>query len=127
MQVFKKNPKGIQTTREEALKCIPVKNIQISESRLESGEIIIRYPTTMRPWIAGLVKRLGGPPVKTQIKKLQLDELGTAVWNLIDDNRSVRQIIQVFAESHRLQMREAEVAVTQFMHELGKRGLIGLR
>jgi hypothetical protein len=127
MKVFKKKSKGIQVSREDALKCIPVKNIQITENRLESGEIIIRYPITMRPWIAGLVKRFGHPQDKTQTKKLQLDELGVAVWKLIDGYRPVRQIIQAFAESHRLQMREAEVAVTEFLRELGKRGLIGLQ
>jgi hypothetical protein len=127
MKVFKKISKGIQVSREDALKCIPVKNIQITESRLESGEIIIRYPITMRPWIAGLVKRFGHPQDKNQTKKLQLDELGVAVWNLIDGSRPVRQIIQAFAESHRLQMREAEVAVTEFLRELGKRGLIGMQ
>jgi hypothetical protein len=127
MKVFKKISKGIQVSREDALKCIPVKNIQITESRLESGEIIIRYPITMRPWIAGLVKRFGHPQDKNQTKKLQLDELGVAVWNLIDGSRPVRQIIQAVAESHRLQLRAAEVAVTEFLRELGKRGLIGMQ
>jgi hypothetical protein len=36
-------------------------------------------------------------------------------------------MIQTFAETHRLENREAEVSVTQFIRELGKRGLLGLR
>lgn len=60
-------------------------------------------------------------------KKLQLDALGTEVWDLIDGRRSVRKIIQRFAETHRLHPREAEVSVTRFLRELGKRGLIGLQ
>jgi hypothetical protein len=127
MKVFRKKRNGIQVDRTAAFKFTPVKNSQITEERLESGEIIIRYPITMRPWIASLVKRFGGTPDRIQTKPLQLDKLGTEVWELIDGNRSVRRIIGVFAETHRLQIREAEVAVSQFIRQLGQLGLIGMR
>jgi hypothetical protein len=127
MTVFKKKAGGTLQARSEALKRIPVKNLRVEEGRSESGEIIIRYPVSMRPWIAGVIKRLGGSPDGVRNKKLQLDVLGTEVWNLIDGRRSVRRIIEVFAETHRLQSREAEAAVTQFIRQLGQRGLIGLR
>ena len=128
MKVFdKRASEKYQVSREQALKSIPVKNIQISEELSEGGEVIIHYLTTMRPWISKLVNRLGGAEVQPQTKKLQLDQLGTEVWKLIDGNRSVRLIIRAFAESNQLQTREAEVAVTQFIRDLGKRGLIGLR
>ena len=127
MRVFKKKPKGPSISRAEALDRIPVKNRQISENRLETGEIVIGYPVTMRPFFAGLAKRFGGQEVQTQMNKLQLDELGTSVWNLMDGNRSVRQLVKMFAETHQLENREAEVSVTQFVRELGRRGLIGMR
>ena len=127
MRVFKKKPKGPSISRSEALDRIPVKNPQISENRLETGEIVINYPVTMRPLFAGLVKRFGGPEVQTQMKKLQLDELGTSVWKLMDGKRSVRQLVEMFGETHQLEPREAEVSVTQFIRELGRRGLIGMR
>ena len=109
MRLFKKKIKGPTISRAEALNRIPVKNIQITEERLETGEILIGYPVTIRPLFASLV-----------------DMLGSSVWNLLDGERSVRQLIQIFAETHQLQPREAEVAVTQFIRELGRRGLIGL-
>ena len=127
MRVFKKKLKGPSISRAEALNRIPVKNSQISEKRLEGGEIVIHYPITVRPLFAGLIKRFGGPEVETQTKKLQLDELGTAVWDLVDGKRSVRQLVKTFAGMHRLEPREAEVSVTQFMRELGRRGLIAMR
>jgi hypothetical protein len=127
MRVFKKKPKGPSISRAEALNRIPVKNSQISEKRLETGEIVIHYPITVRPLFAGLIKRFGGPEVQTQTKKLQLDELGTAVWDLVDGKRSVRQLVNTFAGMHRLEPREAEVSVTQFVRELGRRGLIAMR
>jgi hypothetical protein len=128
MKVFNKQASDkYQVSRVQALNSIPVKNIQVSEESPESGQVIIHYLTTMRPWISKVIRRLGGAEAQPQTKKLQLDQLGTEVWKLIDGNRSVRLIIRAFAESNQLQIREAEVAVTQFIRELGKRGLIGLR
>ena len=126
MRVFKKKPKGPTISRSEALNRIPSKNIQITEQRLETGEVLISYPVTIRPFFASLVRRFGGSEEQVQTKKLQLDSLGSSVWDLLDGKRSVRQLINMFAETHQLQPREAEVAVTQFIRELGRRGLIGL-
>ena len=127
MRVFKNRSTKPAISRAEALERIPVKNIQITETRLENGEVVIRYPVSMRPFFAGLVKRFGGPEVQIQMKKLQLDELGTSVWDMINGKLSVRQLVERFAKTHRLEAREAEVSVTQFIRELGRRGLIGLR
>ena len=84
MKLFKKESKGPSISRAEALDRIPDRNVQISEECLDSGEIVIHYPVTMRPLFAGLVKRFGGPGVQIRTKKLQLDALGTSVWALID-------------------------------------------
>ena len=127
MRLFKTKPKRPTISRAEALDRIPVKNRQISENRLDSGEVVISYPVTMRSLFAGLARRFGQAEVQTRIKKLQLDELGTSVWNLMDGERSVRQLIKMFAGTHQLEPREAEVSVTQFIRELGRRGLIGMR
>lgn len=127
MKVFKKKRKDVQVGRAAAFKFVPVKNIQITEERLEGGEVLIHYPVTMRPWIAALVKRFSGSQGELRTKPLQLDQLGTEVWELIDGKRSVRRIVEMFAENHQLQIREAEVAVSQFIRILGQRGLIGLR
>jgi hypothetical protein len=44
----------------------------------------------------------------------------------MDGERSVRRIVQIFAETHRLENKEAEVSVTSFIKQLGQRGLLGL-
>jgi hypothetical protein len=127
MNVFKKKNKNPGITRTEALECKPVKNNMIKETRLETGEVLLDYPVVMRPWIENLMRRLGGSLAGQKTKKLQLDKLGTAVWELIDGNQSVQQVIQRFAQKYQLHSREAEVAVTRFLRDLGKRGLIGLQ
>ncbi len=131
MRRFKNKKRQKETlSREEALKCTPVKNIQVKVKRRQNGEVLLSYPVTMRPWMASVARWTGRrPPVKPdepRTKKLQLDTLGTVVWDLIDGKRSVKHMISRFAKDHQLQRREAEVSVTTFLRELGKRGLIGL-
>jgi len=128
MKVFKKKPVANRMTRLKALAFKPVKSQQVSETRLETGEVVIEYPLAVRPLIAAVARRLGKSQQDlVQTKKLQLDALGTSVWDLVDGKHSVRRMINIFAETHRLERREAEVSVTQFIRELGKRGLLGLR
>ena len=114
-------------SRAEALQCVPVRNSQVGEERQEGGEVILAYPVTVRPWFAGLARRLGGDVDGTRLKKLQLDALGTDVWMLLDGKRSVQSIVSEFARKHQLHPKEAEVSVTQFLRQLGKHGIIGLR
>jgi hypothetical protein len=127
MKVFKKTPPQTQLSRVAALNCRPKKSLHITESRLETGDVLLEYPLTVRPWLAAVAKRLGKSDNVVQIKKLQLDAMGTAVWDLVDGHRSVRRIVQEFAETHRLDNKEAEVSVTSFIRELGQRGLLGLQ
>jgi len=127
MKVFRKSARDPQVSRAAALKCRPAKSLHITESRSETGEVLLEYPLTVRPWLAAVTKRLGGPREIVQTKKLQLDSMGTAVWDLVDGNRSVRRIVQIFAETHRLDNKEAEISVTSFIRELGQRGVLGLR
>jgi hypothetical protein len=74
-----------------------------------------------------LGKWLRAGTAQTRSGKLQLDILGSAVWDLLDGKRSLQRVATVFAVEHQLEPEEAEVAVTQFIRELGRRGLIGLR
>lgn len=127
MRAFRRKGRGVQITREEALKSTPVKNAQVKAERLETGEVLLTYPVTIRPWMAGLIRRFGGGANTVKLKKLHLDQLGTAVWDLMDGKRSVRRVIRGFAGKYQLHIKEAEVAVTRFLRELGRRGLIGFQ
>ena len=113
-------------SRDDALGCTPVKNRHVRESHLESGEVVVYYPVAQHPWVARLVRFLGKEAASPRDGKLQLDALGTAVWDMIDGERSLRRIVAAFAAAHQLEAREAEIAVTQFVRELGRRGLVGL-
>ncbi|UCH21612.1 MAG: PqqD family protein [Deltaproteobacteria bacterium] len=116
-----------QISRIEALKCTPIKNVHVKETRLENGAVLLTYPVAMRPWITGLIRRFGGHSERTFTRKLQLDDLGTHVWDLIDGINTVQKVIQRFAEKYQFHLKEAEVSVTRFLRELGRRGIIGLQ
>ena len=116
-----------QLTKNQALTLTPVKNIESAEETLDSGVIVIQYPVSMRPWMAKWIQRFKGSSPQLGSRKLQLDNLGTEVWKMIDGKQTVRDIVDTFAENHQLESREAEMAVTQFLRDLGKRGLIGLQ
>ncbi len=117
---------GPALTRGEALDCVPLKNPRVRERPSESGDLQLTYPVTLKPWFTRLARRLGGGGVTEQFKKLQLDAMGSVVWELLDGQATVRKIVARFADRYQLHRREAEVAVTQFLRELGKRGLIAL-
>jgi hypothetical protein len=113
-------------TRKDALNGKPVKNVKVGEERNDNGDVLLSYPMVFRPWFARLARRIGMGDSSAQEKKLQLDELGTAVWDMIDGKRSVQQLIKIFASKYQLHPREAEVSITLFLRDLGKRGIIGL-
>ena len=96
----------------------------ISESYPARAKGVIRKTTSAG---AKLASRFGQNKDQNFEKKIQLDELGTIVWDMIDGNRSVQQIIEEFSEKYRVHLKEAEVAVTSFIKTLGKRELIGLK
>jgi len=127
MKWFKSKKRPPTLSREEALKRVPIKSALVRESRLASGAVLLTYPQQLRPFMAALSRRIGGAADVNPERKLELDDLGTQVWDLIDNRRPVRRLVQLFAERHQLQAREAEVAVTRFLRELGRRGIIGLR
>jgi len=105
----------------------PVRNRAVREERTEQGFARLIYLSAYKPWFAGLARRVGAWDGKPLERKLELDELGTFCWELIDGERSVREMAGLLAERYGLPGREAELAVAGFLRELGRRGVIGVR
>ncbi|MBL0714028.1 MAG: PqqD family protein [Desulfosarcina sp.] len=114
-------------TRDAALGCVPVKNSAVKEFRLENGTVRLRYPLHFKPWLAELRRRFGPPQTEAPEKQLELDELGTLTWDLMDGTLEFAEVVRRFSQKTRVHPKEAEAAVAQFIRELGKRGLIGLK
>jgi hypothetical protein len=124
-------PETGHAVRAAALACAPVINDEVAVEQLESGDLLLTYPVVLRPWLERLFRRLGRGQRHRQRqllrRKVQLDALGTQVWELIDGRRSVGEIVTAFGEAHKLPHREAELSVTTFLRMLGKRGLVAMR
>jgi hypothetical protein len=124
MGLFRKKRPTI--SKDEAMACIPVKSAVVTAYRTDADVIRLRYPLVVKPWIADLAKRFGAAANAPPARQLELDELGTLTWALIDGERTVRDIVRQFARQTRVHPKEAEAAVTRFLRELGRRGIIGM-
>ena len=125
MGLFRKKIRSQPLTRDEALGCIPVINKAVRALRTEDEVIRLKYPLILKPWIADLARRFGNPATPP-VRQLELDALGSLTWELIDGSRSVRAIIRRFTDQTKVHPKEAEAAVTRFLRELGRRGIIGM-
>ena len=113
-------------TRAQSLALVPVKNRDVDETFTTDGLVRLSLPVAVRPVLAGLARRLGLWDGQVLRKTVELDVLGTAVWRAIDGRTSVAAIAAGLARDYRLDTREAELAVAQFLRQLGRRGAIGV-
>jgi hypothetical protein len=110
-------------TREQSMQCVPVRNQLVEEKRSDSGEVTLYLPRRDVWWV-NAIARIFYVPKKG--RGVMLDELGTNVWDMIDGQATVKQVIERFAERYRLSKREAELSIVAHLKNLAKRGLIGI-
>ncbi|MBL4901577.1 MAG: PqqD family protein [Desulfocapsa sp.] len=125
---MKSSRSSIQETlsRTESLACIPLKNDEINWQKLDNGEIIFTYAIPLSRFFIALHQKFRRKQDEMPTKKLQLDQMGSFVWNLIDGKNTVKDIIRIFAHDYRVTSQEAETAVAAFLKTLGQRGFIAL-
>ena len=127
MKLFQGSSKKVQVSRTEALACTPLVTPSVRVLTGDNGDLMIEYPLAVKPMLQAIFNRFNKGNQQEIKRKLQLDGQGSQVWELIDGERSVQEIIQLFAKSSGLTLREAEISITAFLRELGKRGIIVLR
>jgi len=93
---------------------------------LDNGDILFTYAIPLSRLFQALHRKFSKDPNDVPRKKLQLDQMGSFVWRLIDGKKTVREIITVFAKEYKVTRQEAETAVTTFLKTLGQRGFIVL-
>ncbi len=57
-------------------------------------------------------------------RRVELDEVGSFVWELCDGQRTIETIVQQTSKHYKMHRREAEVSVTSFLQMLHERNFI---
>ncbi len=112
--------------RQQVLQAIPIRNPKLEVGRTEEGFVVLTLPLR-QDWVGKLLAGyhrfiFWGKPMKPH--KVELDELGSEVFDLIDGERTVDDLIKALAKKHKLARREVEVSLTEYLKTLGRRGII---
>lgn len=108
-------------TREQAFQAWPVRNPALQVHTADDGIVTIELPRR-KDWMGGVLGAVFSVP---QSKPVQLDEVGSFVWERCDGEHTVSDIVTELVDEYKLNRREVEVSLTQYLQTLGKRGMVG--
>jgi len=108
-------------TPEQVLGSRPVRNENLSVEETEGGGLRIAARRREDWWIRLLNVVL---PIPRE-RRIELDVVGRQVWELCDGEHTLRDMIEVFQERHKLTRMEAEWSLRNYLKDLGKRHLVG--
>jgi len=120
-------------TKAEFLKIKPVRNPLLRWEKTEGGVRIfipLQQPEPeqkkkgKKKKQIGLLSKLSPPPPPTE-KKIDLDKIGSLVWEQFDGERTVADIANYLQRKFKMMQSEAEVALNSYFNQLSKRGLVG--
>ena len=119
MGLFGDNPKP-EIDRRAALAGIPVIMPGVELEQGDDGRMTaivhLRRPD-------GFLARFMHP---VSSRRIRLDEIGTYVVSQIDGKRNVMEIISHFTDQYRINKREAELSIADFLGSLVKRNVIAI-
>jgi len=126
----KKKPKAPSLSRSEFLRLRPMRNPSVEWKKDEEGKIRIIIPLKKRAEERKKVaskreKFLSKLFPEPKEKRIQLDEIGSVVWELCDGERTAKEIVDHLCQKYKLLPREAEVPLSSYLNTLAKRGLVG--
>ena len=116
---MKKKPMPL--SRDKAFEARPVRNPSLKWRINEEGTIEVIVPR--RKDMFGRV--MGFLFFVPESRPITLDEVGTAVWELCDGEHTVEEIVRALSKDYKLQRREVEVSLTEYLRTLGKKGMVG--
>jgi hypothetical protein len=104
------------------LAAVPHQNAAMTVEPAGAG-LLVTVPVRRPNWLV--------PPLSWVLpfpghRRVQLDAPGSQVLRLCDGRRTVEEVIETFAKEHKLSFREGQVAVTAFLRELLRRGMVAL-
>ena len=107
-------------TRDQAMRAWPVRNPALKSNVSEDGLVTIELPRR-KDWMGGLLGMLFSVPAS---KPVQLDEIGSFVYDRCEGDHTVNDIVDAMMSEYKLNRREVEVSLTKFLQMLAQRGII---
>ncbi|RKY64005.1 MAG: hypothetical protein DRP99_02975 [Candidatus Latescibacterota bacterium] len=107
-------------SREAMLRSRPVRNSQVRWELDDNGEVVITLELK-KDWKTKLLSKLFYIPKR---RRISLDEVGSRIWELCDGDHTVRDLIEFLRKRYKLNPKEAEVSLTNYLKQLGKKRLV---
>ena len=123
MNLFRRKPAPKAISRQASLQSKPLRNPNLETERDENGATVLLVPPNPARWASFVRKRLG---VDGKPRRICLDELGGYVWEQCDGKTEVRAIITNFAKRFKLNRKEAELSIVEYLRTLARKGIIGI-
>ena len=108
--------------REAVFKLRPLRNGAIDWKTNDEGQALLTVPHR-KDRFGKLVSSLFRLP---ETRNVELDEVGTFVWNLCDGSQTVDAIVKETSKQYKLNKREVEISVTTYLQMLAERNFIAL-
>lgn len=109
--------------RQAALTLRPGRNSLLTWEKRENGDTLLTVPIQEE---ANRIKRAVTKWLRVpNERQVELDEVGGFVWELCDGSNTIEAIVQKTRRQYKMNRREAEVSVTQFLQTLHQKNYIG--
>jgi len=121
--MFRAKTKKPTVTREQMLDSSAAINTALRQERGDGGLVRLGVPLQTSPllrWFPKLAAKAGGE------RRVELDEVGSFVWEMCDGETTVRRMIARLADEFKLNRKEAEVSLTAYLQTLARKGLVSL-
>ena len=116
-----------QPDRRQTLALVPLRNPAVAWAPADAaGPVSIEIPLQRRPvpqalqWLASKLARREPPATR----RLELDPVGSYVWRALDGSATVRTLIWLVAAEFKLNRRDAEASLLEFLSALSARNLV---
>jgi hypothetical protein len=126
--------KKAKPTRAEVLASRPIRNPSVEWERQEregEGDEAPRNTELMLLKVPRRKDKMGNLAAKMfklpEFKKIELDEIGSDVWEWCDGTNTVEALTKAICTKYRLNRRQGETSVTAYLRMLAERRLIAVR
>ena len=65
-----------------------------------------------------------GPQVKQMNGFVRLNETGAFIWNLLNDNQEIEEIVEAIAVKYKVDIQRARTGVKTFLNQIQQMGII---